>query len=591
MTPGEPLLALRVGELEFALEPGRTYRIGSGPECDLRIEHPERVALVVRLANGAVEVKQNLTGVTLSLRLAGCANLSGIACAVVADEGLAVLLPDPAMRHAASTARPVSDPKVPGARFRATTDDAFVDMLASELRRAPWFALSLLLHAILFAAAWLVLGMLPTPKPPPPRYGYELALLPEEPFEATPAPLPVVPETIETIEHEPEIAQAGGSELQDAPPPPDVEPQPDPLLSIGGARVPSIRPAGGAGKGGGDGDGNASGDGDVLAGGKGSGGFRKTVTELRRTGLDVVFVFDSTGSMGGSIRATKEGIAQMLDVLRALVPDARFGLVTYRDKGAGEDYLVRTLPLGRDFYAAVNWMQTVDADGGGDTPEAVFAGLRAAFGLDFRRGSKRVVVVAGDAPPHQKDLRALGEAVRRFSADPSSSVHALLTNGDKGTAADSFAAIAKAGRGMCCPIEDQRKLLRQVLALAFGSQFENDLDEVQQRLAAERSSPPTWARDLARRGGQDLAAALAGDAAPSALVHALLRPQASRAALLELVAQLSSSASGDAAKQAAAHVLQMRLSLKVPPIDADNPRPIASSVAADLRQRVLALPE
>ena len=42
---------------------------------------------------------------------------------------------------------------------------------------------------------------------------------------------------------------------------------------------------------------------------------------------------------------------------------------------------------------------------------------------------------------------------------------------------------------------------------------------------------------------------------------------------------------------AAAHVLQLRLELKVPPIDADNPRPIASSVAADLRQRVLALPE
>ncbi len=589
VTPGEPLQALRVGDFEFALEPGRTYRIGAGDECDLRIAHPEKIALVVRLDGDAVELTQTATGAAVRLQPNGSASFSGIACALVPDEGHAVLLPDPALRQAAvaacATAESIASMSIPSRR--ATTDSAFVDMVAVELRRVSWFALSLLLHAILFCVAWVAFGLLPPQQQPPPRYGYEYAALPDEPLVGEPEPLPVVPEPIDAIEPDPVIETPGGSDMNDAPPPPEVEPMPDPLLSSGGARVPRVRAAGS------DGNGSRSGNGDsdVLAGGRSSGGFRKTVTDLRRTGLDVVFVFDSTGSMGGSIRATKEGIAQMLDVLRALVPDARFGLVTYRDKGEGEDYLVRTLPLGRDFYAAVNWMQTVDADGGGDLPEAVFAGLRAAFEFDFRRGSKRVVVVAGDAPPHQQETRAIGEAVRRFAADPSSSVHALLTNGTKGTAADAFAAIAKAGRGMCCPIEDQRKLLQQVLTLAFGAEFEKDLDEVQQRLTAERTSPPTWARDLARRGGPELVAALAGEAAPSALVHALLRPQASRAALLDLVAQLASPASGSAARQAAAHVLQIRLGLSSAPVNAENPRPISSSIATELRQRVLTLPE
>ena len=590
VTPGEPLLALRVGDLEFALERGRTYRIGSDEECDLRIPHPDPIALVARLTEHGVEVMQAASGAMTMLRLHGSASLSGIECSVALDEGQAVLLPDPALRQLAQRARQTVVRKAPQVR-RTETPLSFADLMANELRRTPWLVISIALHAALFAIAWVMFGSLPTPERPPARYGYQVAIAADETAVEAPEHPAVVPESLDAIEPDMVVELAGGNEPTDEPPPPDIAPADDPLLSIGGARVPNLRASDGDGNGAGVGAGAGSGDGDALAGGKGSGGFRKTVTELRRTGLDVVFVFDSTGSMGGSIRATKDGIAQMLDVLRALVPDARFGLVTYRDKGSGEDYLVRTLPLGRDFYAAVNWMQTIEADGGGDTPEAVFAGLRAAFGLDYRRGAKRVVVVAGDAPPHQKDMRALGEAVRRFSADPSSSVHALLTNGDKGTAADSFAAIAKAGRGVCCPIEDQRKLLRQVLTLAFGSQFERDLDEVQQRLAAERSSPPTWARDLARRGGPDLAAALAGDAAPSALVHALLRPQASRAALLELVAQLSSSTTSNAAKQAAAHVLQMRLSLKAPPVDADNPRPIPSSIAADLRQRVLALPE
>ena len=98
------------------------------------------------------------------------------------------------------------------------------------------------------------------------------------------------------------------------------------------------------------------------------------------------------------------------------------------------------------------------------------------------------------------------------------------------------------------------------------------------------------ARDLARRGGPDLAAAMAQNPVPSALVHALLR-RPSRAALLELVAMLAAPSSANAQRQAAAHVLQQKLELRECPIEAENPRPISSSAAAALRQRVLALPE
>ena len=592
---------MRIGGLTFALEPGRTYRIGNAEHCDVRVDCADEVALVVEAYEDHARIAQPESGALTVLRRSGAARLSGIECAVVADEGDAVLLPDPLLRKTAAV-RVAQDPApvasavasriAPNVRGLAP-ETTFADMLAAELRRAPWFAVSLALHGAAFAIAWLVLGALPEPKQPPPRYSFEVAIAPEDSAPKPPAEIPVVAETLDEVDPEPAIEPPGGTEPSEAPADSGArEPQPDLLVRIGSARVPTLRRANGEGTGVGAGTGAGMGDGngDVLGGGAGTAAFRKTVSELRKTGLEIVFVFDSTGSMGSSIRATKEGIAQMLDVLRALVPDARFSLVTYRDKGAGEDYLVRSLPLDRDFYAAVNWMQSVEAGGGGDTPEAVLAGLRESFRQDFRRGARRVVVVAGDAPPHDRDRQSLREVVRRFAAEPNSAVHALLTSGTNSDAKEAFAEIAKTGRGLCLPIEDHDRLLRQVLTLAFGADYENDLDAVQQRLAAERSSPPTWARDLARRGGPDLTAAFAQNPVPSALVHALAR-RASRAALLELVATLAAPGSGNAQRQAAAHVLQQRLELRACPIDPENPRPIAPSAAAALRQLVLALPE
>ena len=73
--------------------------------------------------------------------------------------------------------------------------------------------------------------------------------------------------------------------------------------------------------------------GDVLErGGQGldTGGFRQTVAELRTSGLEIVFVFDSTGSMSRAIVETKTTIVQMLAVLHALAAPAaplRVGVV------------------------------------------------------------------------------------------------------------------------------------------------------------------------------------------------------------------------------------------------------------------------
>lgn len=589
VNPHEPLLALRVADDEFALEPGRVFALGDNADCDLFVRAVDGVAMV-RPADDDREV---------ALRPGSQASLAGIDFAVVLDRGGARILPIPpslrtkpedAEPHVPST--PPAIPPAPGpapvaaASPAAAGANSFVDLMAGELRRAPWFALSLLLHALVLLVAWLLFGGQKPPPEAPARYGLsiEVEALPEAvqvPFE-----VPVVVETQDPLEPlaDPVPVEPTPAEPE---PMPELAAAPSALLRVGGDRLAPRAPGHGEPAGAGGGSGGSSGDGTSLPSGA-SGNFRKTVSELRASGLEIVFVFDSTGSMGSSITATKEGISSMLDVLHALVPHARFSLITYRDKGAGEEYLVRTLPLGGDYYAAINFMQTIEANGGGDAPEAVLAGLLAATEQSFRKGSKRVIVLAGDAPPHPREARRTLERARQFATTPGSAVHTLMTGGTQGDAATSFERIADAGRGHCLPIADKDRLLQTVLTLAFGREFEQDLALVQRTIAKERETPPTWARDLARRGGAELLTALEKDS-PS-VVHALLR-NPSRTVLNELITALQSQDTSPSGRNAIAYVLQQALSLPSAPVDPQKPKPIGGTEASNLRRLLRSLPE
>ncbi len=594
VNPSFPLLAIRVADVEFALESGRVYLLGRAAQCDFCPpggDVPE-MALTIRLHEGTALVAAPGQQQPFALRLGGTARLAGIEIQVVADRGEALILPLPAPQRAmapaavpaASLPRTTPAAKSPSAPV-ATGERTFTDLLAHELRHTPWYVLSLLLHALLLMAAWLLLGSPPPPPEAPARYGFEAEAASDGNAPQGPEEIPVELETSETrdLQIDPAPASQASDEANDAPPADMM--RDEPLLLIGGERIPkrsgsgaTVAPSGATGTDGGD----------PIAGGGGSGGFRQTVSDLRKSGLEIVFVFDSTGSMGSSITATKSGIAAMLEVLGALVPDARFSLITYRDKGAGEEYLVRSLPLCHDFFAAVNFMQTIAADGGGDTPEAVLAGLREAVDQRWTPGARRVIVLAGDAPPHVRELRALLDSVRRFSNLAGSSVHTLLTNGERSGAAESFARIAQLGHGLCCPIEDQQRLLRKVLTLSFGNEFEQDIDAVLKRFAAERDSPPTWARDLARRGGPDLLTALDVKSVPTTLVHALVR-RPSRAVLLDLVQALAGDSLQSPARNAIAHVLRETLDLPAAPTDPERPKPLTPTEAAALRKKIAQL--
>ncbi|WP_209426849.1 vWA domain-containing protein [Pararhodobacter sp. SW119] len=129
----------------------------------------------------------------------------------------------------------------------------------------------------------------------------------------------------------------------------------------------------------------------------------KTVTVdagVLTTGLvDIFFLADSTGSMGGQINQARTNANTIISGLSGL-GDVHFGVGEYRDTGDAFTYRTNTALTG-NATAITTGINQWTAGGGGDFPEANLIGLqRVAQETEWRAGSTRVVVMFGDAPGH-----------------------------------------------------------------------------------------------------------------------------------------------------------------------------------------------
>ena len=210
--------------------------------------------------------------------------------------------------------------------------------------------------------------------------------------------------------------------------------------------------------------------------------FGKRIREALKHGIDIVIVFDSTGSMGVEIDAVKEQISVIGSALIGKLPKAQIALVTYRDRG--DDYLVKGTPLTDSLSQLETFLGSVTADGGGNHPEAVSAGLQWALTkCEFRRESSKFVLIFGDAPPHRDGIRRCVSMAREFRHSPWHGRISTITCGAAATAVTSatrrrgfrptgipsFIQIARAGGGESYLLKDARKLMEDILVLAFGN--------------------------------------------------------------------------------------------------------------------------
>jgi Mg-chelatase subunit ChlD len=152
--------------------------------------------------------------------------------------------------------------------------------------------------------------------------------------------------------------------------------------------------------------------------------------EPPRPQLDIAFLVDATGSMGDEIDKLKRSMRAVADQIAHLPsqPDVCYGLVAYRDRG--DAFFVRGADFSNDLSGFQQQLGQLQADGGGDMPEALNEALHTAVHrLSWRgAGTARMLVLVADAPPHldygapyyDQDMQAaLAKGIKLFAVGAS----------------------------------------------------------------------------------------------------------------------------------------------------------------------------
>ncbi len=171
--------------------------------------------------------------------------------------------------------------------------------------------------------------------------------------------------------------------------------------------------------------------------------------------VEVAFVLDTTGSMGGLIEGAKRKIWSIATAIVDANPDAeiRMGLVAYRD--IGDDYVTKTFPLTKDIQDLYANLLELKARGGGDWPESVNEALHVGVTkLDWTQGPEicRIMFLVGDAPPHMdyaQDVKY--PEVMRMARERGIVVNAVQAGGARDTER-VWREIAQLGQGRYIPI-------------------------------------------------------------------------------------------------------------------------------------------
>lgn len=127
----------------------------------------------------------------------------------------------------------------------------------------------------------------------------------------------------------------------------------------------------------------------------------KSVNRAQNLTLDLLFILDTTGSMGDEIQQLKDllySIHMRIKNHFDFLP-VRFGLILYRDRG--DRYVVKMYNFTESVEIFQRQLDAVTCEGGGDKPEDVQAALQKAVReMNWSNEAVKLSFLLADAPPH-----------------------------------------------------------------------------------------------------------------------------------------------------------------------------------------------
>jgi uncharacterized protein YegL len=196
--------------------------------------------------------------------------------------------------------------------------------------------------------------------------------------------------------------------------------------------------------------------------------------------VEVVFVLDTTGSMGELIEGAKRKIWSIASTVVDTNPNAdiAMGLVAYRDRG--DDYVIQSNALSEDVQGLYGKLIKLQAEGGGDGPESVNEALDTAVSkMNWTSGTnvKRIVFLVGDAPPHMDyEQERQYPAILKTAAKADIVVNAVQAGNEIETT-QIWQEIAQFGNGRFIAIPQSGGQITIVI-----TPYDNEILDIQRRL-------------------------------------------------------------------------------------------------------------
>ena len=117
--------------------------------------------------------------------------------------------------------------------------------------------------------------------------------------------------------------------------------------------------------------------------------------------VEVVFSFDTTGSMYACLAEVRRGIKEAIRRLKREVPGIRLAIIAHGDYCDTATYVTKIQNFTEDEDTLCRFVETVSATGGGDADECYELVLRETVTkLQWTPGSVRSLVMIGDCNPH-----------------------------------------------------------------------------------------------------------------------------------------------------------------------------------------------
>jgi len=125
--------------------------------------------------------------------------------------------------------------------------------------------------------------------------------------------------------------------------------------------------------------------------------------------VDVVFVFDTTGSMDDKISALIQTCTQFVEEASGLHLDAQFALISFGDISVrfGGDKIELVVPLTPDIAQIKHGLTYIPRNNGfGNVGESSLEAIQEVFGLPYRPKAVKVVILITDEPALQHQYKA-----------------------------------------------------------------------------------------------------------------------------------------------------------------------------------------